>query len=78
MTWKTIFQIHQKPEKEEKEKQVTGKPQQVSQFTLFLIFAEVKKSCIEHLWMTFNNIDASIRKPITHFLVNQNLTKRQL
>jgi hypothetical protein len=76
MTWKTIFQIHQKPEKEEKEKQVLGKLQQVSQFPLFLIFKETKKPDDMYLWRIFDNINTSTRKPNTYFLINPNLIKR--
>ena len=48
MTWKAVFQIYQKPEIEEKEKQVAGNQQQVSQFPLFLPFEETKKSSNAH------------------------------
>jgi hypothetical protein len=44
MTWKTVFQIYQKPEKEKKEKVVIDNRQQVSQFTLFLPCEGIKKS----------------------------------
>ena len=42
MTWKTVFQTYQNPEIGKKGKQVTGNTQQVSQFSLFPPFGEIK------------------------------------
>lgn len=42
MTWKTVVQTHQNPEIGKKGKQVADNTQQVSQFSLFPPFGEIK------------------------------------